>query len=102
MPESATVKMGGPKSAGQKLHAKGFASALVLAKGPLEISFQADGMPLGTGTVKQEGTFDMEFALPDNLVGKPEIELAMKVNRTTQAPGDSRTFGIVFNTFQIQ
>ena len=102
MPESATVKMGGPKSAGQKLHAKGFASALVLAKGPLEISFQADGMPLGRGTVKQEGTFDMEFALPDNLVGKPEIELAMKVNRTTQAPGDSRTFGIVFNTFQIQ
>ena len=102
MPESATVKISGPKSAGQKLQVKGFAPALLLAKGPLEVSFQADGLPLGTTTVKQEGTFEAEFPLSKNLVGRPDIEIAVKVNRTTQVPGDSRRFGIVFNTFRIK
>ncbi|HEV2687304.1 MAG TPA: hypothetical protein VGV35_02085, partial [Bryobacteraceae bacterium] len=102
MPRTATVRIGGPSSEGQKLQVTGYAPAPVLEKGPIQVSFQAAGIPIGTATLKKAESFSLEFTLPNALVGRPEMELEIEVSRTTQVPGDTRTLGLVFNTFRIK
>jgi hypothetical protein len=102
MPGTATVKIAGPKSSDQKLQVTGYTPALVLEKGPLQVSFLGDGIPIGSATLKKAESFALEFPLPSALVGRPEMELQIEVSRTTQSPGDIRILGLVFNTFRIK
>lgn len=102
MPKSATLKMAGPKSAGQKLEVTGYCPELFLKKGPLPISFQADGISVGVITIRKPEGFSFELPLPAALVGRREMELQIEVSRNTEVPGDPRVLGVVFNTFRIK
>jgi hypothetical protein len=49
-----------------------------------------------------DGSFEISFPLPDSLTGKPEVQVAVVVNRTFRAPGDSRDLGLAFGVFEIK
>ncbi len=103
MPKTATLKIGGPQKDGQALEITGHCPAVLLTKGPLEVTFSADGVEMGRVTIKEPNQhFDFELALPPALVGKPEIEIAIEVSHTTRIPGDLRDLGLIFGTFRIK
>jgi hypothetical protein len=103
MPKTATLKIHGPTKRGQVLEASGYCPAVVLAHGPLQVSFRGDGIALGTSTLTQPNQlFTSKFAWPDTLVGRPMVEIEIEVSRTLDAPGVSRPLGLVFTTFTIR
>jgi hypothetical protein len=104
MPKTATVKIAGPRKAGQILEVTGFCPALILAQGPLEVSFYGDGIKIGSAILNQPNQhFDLKLSLPDKLVGRAWMELQIEVSRTFRpGGGDPRTLGLVFQTFTIK
>jgi len=103
MPQRATLKMGGPAKPGQLLEITGFCPAAVLEKGPQTVVFRADGIQLGTATLKDANKrFRLEFPLPDQLVGKSTIEISIEVGHTVKAGADIRPLGLIFSTFTMK
>ena len=103
MPKSATVQIAGPRASGQILEITGYCPATVLAEGPLEVSFRADGIEIGTASLNHpDQAFDLKFTLPPQLVGRPSMEIQIEVNRTVRVPPDPRELGLVFRTFTIK
>jgi hypothetical protein len=100
MGKSATVKLWDPDSGSQKLQVTGYAPRAAV---PVTLRFSADGMEIGAEVVKApDKPFSLQFALPDSLVGREEIELKIEVSRTFHAPGDARELGMAFGTFAIR
>jgi hypothetical protein len=103
MPKTATLKIHGPTKSGQVLEASGYCPAAVLKQGPLDVSFRADGIPLGTSTLtKPDQLFTVKLAWPAQLLGRPMVELEIEVSRTLEVPGENRPLGLVFTTFTIK
>ncbi len=103
MPKTATVKMHGPTRNGQVLEASGYCPAAVLKQGPLEVSFKADGVPLGKSRLTApDQLFTLEFPWPPQLLGRPVVELEIEVNHTLEVPGENHPLGLVFTTFTIK
>ncbi|MBZ5606801.1 MAG: hypothetical protein LAP38_00975 [Acidobacteriia bacterium] len=102
MPKTATLKMAGPKKSGATLEISGFCPAVLLSQGPLKVSFRADGSTIGTTTLSKPAQFYLQFPLPGELTGKPTVEIAIEVDRTTQPSRDSRQLGLVFGTFRMK
>jgi hypothetical protein len=103
MPKKATVRIHGPTKSGQILEASGYCPAAVVAQGPLEVSFRADGIALGKSTLTQpDQLFTLKFAWPAELVGRPMLEVQIEVSRTLEPPGETRPLGLVFTTFTIK
>jgi hypothetical protein len=103
MPKTATVKMGGPRKPGQSLEITGFCPAAVLEKGPQTVVFRADGIQFGTATLKDPGKrFQLQFPLPDQLVGKGTIEISIEVDHTVTVGADVRPLGLIFSTFTMK
>ena len=68
MPGSATVRLGGPGSTGNKLVLDGFCPQEQLKQAPRHLSVAADGVPLGETQINDpESSFHRLFALPDSL-----------------------------------
>lgn len=102
MGKTAGVKLPRPRKSGQVLKIAGFCPDVVLAQGPLQVSFRADGVTLGTETLKEPNQFSFEFKLPPELIGTSTMDLEIEVSRTVQVPNDPRTFGLVFGTFTLE
>ena len=103
MPKTATVTIHGPTQPGQTLEADGFCPGALLTRGPLVVTFRADGVKIGAVTLTQANEpFQLQFALPANLVGRPQMELEIEVSRTLQSPPDPRQLGLIFTTFTIK
>ena len=103
MPKTATLKIHGPTRNGQILVASGYCPAAVVAQGPLQVSFRADGIALGTSTLTQPNQlFTLNFPWPGEFIGRPTVELEIEVSRTLQPPGETRPLGLVFTTFTIK
>jgi hypothetical protein len=102
MPKAASVKIARPTQGGQVLKITGYCPAAVVAKGPVEVSFRADGVMIGTATLKQADQFALQFPLPSELVGRSMMEIQIEVSRTTQIAGDPRVFGLTFGTFTLE
>jgi hypothetical protein len=103
MPKQATVRIGGPTSARQRLHISGYCPAGQLEKGALPLSLSVDGKALPPVKI-QPGIeqFAFDFALPAELVGKESVEVAVEVGRTFTPPGEDRELGLVFGVFEIR
>jgi hypothetical protein len=103
IPKRATLRLGGPKSAGQRLYITGYCPSGQLEKGALPLTVEVDGKALATVQI-QRGTerFDFDFALPDGLVGKESVEIAVEAGRTYIPPGEDRELGLVFGAFEIR
>jgi hypothetical protein len=102
MPRRATLRLGGPRSAAERLYVSGYCPAFLLAQGPLGMTVSADGEPLSTVSVTRgDAQFRFDFPLPAWLTGRPEVEIEIRLDRITRAP-DGRELGLVFGVFEIR
>ncbi len=102
MPKTASVKIARPAMAGQVLKITGFCPSAVVAAGPIEVSFSADGILIGKASLKQADEFALQFPLPSRLIGQSAMEIQIEVSRTTRVAGDPRVFGLTFGTFAVE
>jgi hypothetical protein len=103
MPKRATLRLAGPRSAGQKLYLSGWAPEKLFAEGPLKVFVSADGRPLGVATLERGGQiFELAFDLPAELAGVESIEVAVESERTFRAPPDVRDLSLRFGSFTVR
>jgi len=102
MPRRATLRLGGPRSAAERLYVSGYCPAFLLAPGPLGMTVSADGEPLSTVSITRgDARFQFDFPLPARLAGRPEVELEIRLDRVSRA-ADGRELGLVFGVFEIR
>jgi hypothetical protein len=97
----ATVRLGGPSAAGQKLYLTGQCPDEQLRNGSLPVAVSVDGSALPPAAI-HDPVFELAFALPDSLVGKPEIHVSVEVGRTFRPAADPRNLGVVFGVFEVK
>ena len=103
MPKRATLRIGGPRSAAEKLYMQGICPAATLAAGPVDVTVAADGIALAPVRIAPDrGAFEFTFALPVSLAGRESIEIAVEVSRTLQSKEDTRPLGLSFGLFEIR
>ena len=91
MPQRATVNL---SAAGSTLTITGYTPAVLLKTGPIELTVQG----VGKATLQNpDEMFSLDFPLPPGRAGA----ITLEVNKTTQAPGDPRTLGLIVKTIQI-
>ena len=98
MGKRATLRMAAPAEPEHKLYLTGYCAA---GLGEAEIAVWVDGMALPTAPVRP-GPFELAFALPDALVGKREMHVAVEVSKTFRPPGESRDLGLSFGVFEVR
>jgi hypothetical protein len=98
IPKRATLRMGAPKEPGKKLYLTAYLSDVL---GPVDVTVTVDGVALPGQTVRP-GPFEAAFPLPDSLVGKNEMRVAVEVSRTFRPAGDPRDLSISFGTFEVR
>ena len=103
MPKQATVRLGAPKSPGQKLHLTGFAPEELFRQGPVHLKVSADGKVLGVFTLTAADTqFDLITVMPAESVGHEETLITLEADRVYVPPGDGRTLSVGFGKIRIQ
>ena len=103
MAKKATVRLGGPTNPGQRLYLSGYCAKAQLEKGPLALTVRVDGRALPAARIQPGAEpFEFSFALPDELVGKESVEVAIEVGRTFTAGADKRELGVAFGVFEIR
>jgi hypothetical protein len=102
MPQRATVRLGGPKSATDKLLLEGDCPASQLKAGQLHLLVSVDGIPLtGTQIGNPESHFRRLFIVPPSLIGRDSVEVAIAVDRVFHEEG-GRELGLVFGTVAFE
>ncbi len=99
-PKRATLRMDGPRNAGEKLYVHGFLPADALKAGPVTFQLSVDGIALAPKKVS-DSDFYFTCDLPAELVGKPEVKVEIAVDRAYHPPHEGRELGAVFGTFEI-
>lgn len=103
MSQEAEVRLGAPKSAGQKLHLSGYAPEELLRAGPLHLTVSADGVALSTFTLQPKDLqFDLTAEMPAASVGKVETLIRLTSDRAYVPPQDGRKLSLAFGKFRIQ
>ena len=103
MPKRATLRIGGPDSASEKLYLRGAVAPAQIAQGPMAVRVTVDGVSLPDAVLQPvAGRFQLEFPLPKQAVGKEELEMAVEVSRTFLAGADTRPLGLNFGVFEIR
>ncbi len=99
----ASVRMPGPRSAGQRLYLSAICPTAQLKQGPLEMTVSVDGVhlpPVQFTKGNVESTFD--FALPPTTLGKADIDVTVELSRTAHVGADQRDLGLAFEQFEIK
>jgi hypothetical protein len=102
MPKTATVTLAGPEKPGMVFEVTGDCAAALLTSGPLGVTFSGDHIQMGSATLREPGHFELHFAMPPELVGRPQIEIEIEMSRTYRPPGEQRDLGLIFGTFRIR
>jgi hypothetical protein len=103
MPQQATVRLGGPKTTGQKLHLSGFAPGELFQGGPIHLTVIADGEALSTFTLEaKDNEFDLTAEMPARSLGRIETLITLQTDRIYIPPGDGRKLSLAFGKFRIQ
>ncbi len=99
MPARASVRLGGPLDAKQRLYLAGYCPP----GDPLRVELEANGTSLGAQEIVKVGApFELQFQLPLSLIGVPEMELEIILSRTYRAPADPRELGLAFTTIEVR
>ena len=103
MPRRATVTLAGPRRPAERLYIRGYCPAVVVKDGPLEMRFRLGDHNLPpVQLMEPDASFEFQFSLPRELVGRNAIEVTVEVERTFRAPNDRRPLGVIFRTFEIR
>jgi hypothetical protein len=101
MPRRATFKMAGPEHAGQHLYLRGYCTREQLAGGPVTVTVSVDGAALPVGRVT-DNAWELTLPLPDRVVGKPEMQVAVEVDRIAKPAADPRELGVAFGEIAVK
>jgi hypothetical protein len=102
MPGRATVRLGGPRTAKDKLLLEGYCPEQQLSAGVLHLSVSVDGIPLPVSEIgNPESSFRRLMAVPSSLVGRDSVVVTISVDRVLHDPS-GRDLGLVFGTFAFQ
>jgi hypothetical protein len=97
------VRLGGPKTTGQKLHLSGFAPGELFQGGPIHLTVIADGEALSTFTLEaKDNEFDLTAEMPARSLGRIETLITLQTDRIYIPPGDGRKLSLAFGKFRIQ
>jgi hypothetical protein len=103
MPKRATLRMAGPSAAGEKLYLRGTCPDEQLLNGPLAVTVSVDGIALPAAAIHPgENSFELAYALPEALTGRPVVQVAVEVGRTFHTAADRRDLGLAFGVFEIR
>jgi len=103
MSRDATLRLGGPTGPGQSLFLGGYCPAGLLAQGPARLAVAVNGQRLGSSELRLgDHRFELEFPLPDHLVGLPVMDVRLELNRTFTPPGETRRLGLVFGIVRVR
>jgi hypothetical protein len=103
MPRRATLRLGGPRTRSQRLYLNGFCSPAELRAAPMPVRVWLDGTLLGELLVRNGGNpFHASLPIPDQLVGKKQVEIAVEAGRTFRAGLDERQLSLAFSSFEIR
>lgn len=103
MAGAASLRMPGPRAAGQRLYVTAICPAAQTKDGPLAMTVSVDGVrmaPVQFTRGNAESTFD--FALPPRSAGKSEIDVTVDLSRTVRIGADRRDLGLAFGRFEIK
>ena len=91
------------RAPGQRLSLRGYLAKEILVKGPLHLTVIADGSALPkTVTLDQpDAEFNVDFPLPDALVGKERVRFVFELDKAVVPPGEDRELGLLFGTLAI-
>jgi hypothetical protein len=101
MPRRASFRIAAPSTAGETLYLSGNCSEEQLGAGPLKVTAFIDAAPVGSALIR-DSEFRLAFPLPQSVVGKPEMRVAIEVDRAFHTPGDLRELGLVFGSFEVR
>jgi len=103
MGRMAEVRLAGPPSAGMRLILNGFVPPEHTGGRPLHLTVMAAGVKLGDVDITpSQSNFELQFPLPPELVGRPEIKVRLELDRTVRPPNDARDLGLAFGTFSVR
>lgn len=103
MSMQASLRMGGPFRPGQRLYLSGYCPAGLLKGGPARLTVAVDGQSLPPAFLRHgDVRFELDFPLPDALVGTAQVTVSVELDRTFTPPGETRRLGLVFGSFQIR
>jgi len=103
MSRRATVRIGGPASAAQRLYLRGYCAPQLCAAGPVRLAISVEGVALPQATIPQgETSFQLDLPLPPQAFGKPAIELRLEADRTVTTPTDNRPVSLAFGVFEVR
>jgi hypothetical protein len=105
MTKQATLRLGGPVAASDRLYVTGICPSEELSSGPLTMTLSADGRSLSPVQVTTGNTFfHFDFPLPPELSGKESMEISIAVDHTSQSPGkqNPRGLSVAFGVFDVR
>ncbi len=103
IPKRATLRMGGPRAPAERLYISGWCSSEALKQGPLGFRVEVDRKPLKPAAIPPGvNMFHLDFDLPPEALGKPEIHVAVEVDRTFGRARNGREMGVAFGVFEIR
>jgi hypothetical protein len=103
MPKRATLRIGAPDAPGHRLVLRGDCPDEQLKAGPLDVTVNVDGATLPAASIRpSHNAFELAFALPDSVVGKGEMRVAIEVSRVIRPASDPRDLGLVFGIFEVR
>ncbi len=103
MPKRATLRIGGPASAAEKLYLKGYYPKEQFAKGPVRVKVSIYGQVLGEQPLPvTDSDFRLTFDLPATAVGKEWLNVEISVNRAVDDGNAGRELGLAFGVISIR
>lgn len=103
MPRRATLRIGGPKSVSERLTIQGFLPVVQPLQPPVSLRVTVNGIVLPETRIEVgDSRFSVSFPLPNEAVGKKELEVSLEVGRTFRYGSDVRDLGLGFGTFEIR
>jgi Dolichyl-phosphate-mannose-protein mannosyltransferase len=102
MPRRAAVRLGGPRSAREKLLLEGYCPDQQLSAGVLHLLVTVDGISLPISQIGHpENSFRRLIDVPPSLVGRDSVEVVISVDRTF-SDSAGRELGLVFGTIAFE
>lgn len=103
MPKHATLGIGGPRAAGEKLHVSGYCARDQCGAGPVHLTVTVDGARLAPAIVREpDRSFEIVLDVPAETIGRDRIKLGLDVDRSFRPPGQDRDLALVFGVFEVR
>jgi len=103
MARRASLRMPGPRTAGQRLYVMAICPAEQVKNGPLDMIVTVDGIRLPPARFTKGGAEStVDFALPGEATGKKDIDVALELSHTVRIGVDTRDLGLAVHLFEIK